>query len=125
MKRLYSCNASIDFDAHESLLDCNTGELYDFVGYKLISYNSAAAFYSPWEDRFYFMQGVWDCSKTTHQHVRKFIKYVCDMLGDDTYIKWYSASNARQSFIEPDAPIALVRYAKRDVVLINGLYQFA
>lgn len=124
MKRLYSCNASIDFNAHESLLDCNTSEVYDFIGYKLISYNSAAAFYSPWDDRFYFVQGVWDCSATTHKHVRKFIKYVCDMSSNGIFIKWYSAANARQVFAEPDGPIALVRYQTREVDCINGLYQF-
>ena len=111
MKRLYSCSAYIDFCYKAKLVDVNTGECYDFIGYALKSYSSIVAFYSPWQDRFYFVNGLWDCSHTTHQHVRKFIQYVCSMLGDDTYIRWYSASNARKSFSELDGAIALVNIA--------------
>ena len=85
MKRLYYCNAYMEECTNVVLKKANGATVGISHAIRLQSYNSTACYFSTVTQKTYVCKGIWDCSMTTHQHMRKFHEwlhsqgYVCAM----------------------------------------------
>lgn len=70
--KLRNCNATVSYGRY-NIVDGVTGENVTVDGYKLTSYETDVCIYDEYNDIIYLLP-YWDCSHTTHSHVRKFVE---------------------------------------------------
>ena len=76
MKRLYHCTAWTEGCGNVEL-ELSSGERVTiWHAIRLQSYDSTACFFDVDTQITYVHRGIWDCSATTHKHMRKFHEWL-------------------------------------------------